>query len=133
MRNRLYGRSRSSRGTGFRLELTATLQGVVEEGDRLDVLETLRAEQEGSGTKVWLALTKTEKDEDSMGYNNTGTHPCISPTTVTGALTCTTLLSCINTSFVFSQISRKSASCRSCFFSSRCIHASRSKGAIVGG
>jgi hypothetical protein len=57
-------------------------------------------------------------------------HPCISPTTVTGALTCTTLDSLMRTSFVFAQISRKRASCKSCLRRSCSIHASRSKGAM---
>jgi hypothetical protein len=59
-------------------------------------------------------------------------HPCISPTTVTGALTCTTLDSLMRISFVFAQISRKRASCKSCLRSSCSIHASRSKGAMIG-
>lgn len=58
------------------------------------------------------------------------THPCMSPTTVTGALTWTTLDSRIRTSFVFSHISRTRASCRSCFRRSCWIQASRSKGAM---
>ena len=58
------------------------------------------------------------------------THPCISPTTVTGALTWTTLDSRIRTSFVFSHISRSSASCKSCLRRSCWMQASRSKGAI---
>lgn len=57
-------------------------------------------------------------------------HPWISPTTVTGALTWTTLLSRISTSFVFSQISRRSASCSSCLRMSCSMHASRLNGAI---
>lgn len=59
-----------------------------------------------------------------------GTHPCMSPTTVTGALTCTTLDSLISTSLVFSHISLNRASCSSCFRRSCSMHASRSKGAI---
>ncbi len=58
------------------------------------------------------------------------THPWISPTTVTGALTCTTLLSLINTSFVFSHISLSNASPRSCFLYSCSMQASRSKAPI---
>ena len=50
------------------------------------------------------------------------THPCISPTTVTGELTCTTLLSLINTSFVFSHISLNSASPNNCLFETCSIH-----------
>ena len=60
------------------------------------------------------------------------THPCMSPTTVTGALTWTTFDSRMRTSFVFSHISLSSASWRSCFRSSCWIQASRSKGAIAG-
>ena len=50
------------------------------------------------------------------------THPWISPTTVTGDETCITLLSRINTSFVFSHISRKSASLSSCFLNACSMH-----------
>lgn len=59
------------------------------------------------------------------------THPCMSPTTVTGALTWTTFDSRIRTSFVFSHISLSSASWRSCLRSNCWIQASRSKGAIA--
>jgi hypothetical protein len=54
----------------------------------------------------------------------------MSPTTVTGALTCTTLDSRMRTSFVFSHISRRRASWSNCLWRSCWMHASRSKGAI---
>lgn len=59
------------------------------------------------------------------------TDPWMSPTTVTGALTCTTFDSRIRTSLVFSHISRRSTSCNSCFLRSWAMQASRSKGAIL--
>lgn len=65
-----------------------------------------------------------------MGEKVQMAHPWISPTTVTGALTCTTLDSRISTSLVFSHISRINASCKSCFSRSWSIHASRLNGAI---
>lgn len=66
-----------------------------------------------------------------MSYGRIMTHPWMSPTTVTGALTCTTFDSRMSTSFVFSHISRSSASCSSCFRSNCSMQASRSKGAIA--
>jgi len=52
--------------------------------------------------------------------------PCISPTTVTGACMCTTLLSFINSSFVLAHIASMTESASSSFLYSREMHSSRS-------
>lgn len=82
-------------------------------------------------------------DETRFGmirYRETGTrnlkvhgwtYPWISPTTVTGALTCTTFDSLINTSFVRSHISRTRVSCSSCFRSNWSMQESKLNGAIL--
>lgn len=52
--------------------------------------------------------------------------PWISPTTVTGALMCTTLLSFMRSSFVLAHIASMTDSASSSFFESRDMHSSRS-------
>lgn len=55
----------------------------------------------------------------------------MSPTTVTGAAICTTLLSFINSSFVFAHIASMTESASSSFLYSRDMHSSRSTVAIA--
>src|SRR5688572_14157173 len=52
--------------------------------------------------------------------------PWMSPTTVTGARTCTTLLSRMSSSLVFAHIASMTDSARSSFLYSRDMHSSRS-------
>ena len=80
VRNRLYGRSRSSRGTGFRLELTATPRGAVEEGIPVDVFEGARVQiKKGSDAEVGLALMKMKEGRGQQGIQQHGHLPMYIP------------------------------------------------------
>ena len=56
---------------------------------------------------TWRMIERHQRRHD----RSKRTHLCMSPMTVTGTETCTALDSLMSTSFVFSHISRRRASC----------------------